>query len=676
MVKKIAEKEGIFTNWGAYPKQKGKLLEPLSNEELITAIEQNRELIARGNGRCYGDASLGKTMISTLRLNKILDFNKQQGIIKTQSGVLLGDVLRYIVPHGYFLPVSPGTKYITAGGALASDIHGKNHHVDGVFSDHVLSFTLINEEGNIQTVEAGEDLFNRTAGGMGLTGIILDITFKLKPIQTAYIRQKAIRAKNLQEIFTLFEANQTSTYSVAWIDCLATGKNLGRSVLLLGEHAERNEVHKKNKLKIHNNPKLNVPFIFPQWVLNSLIIKIINFLFYHKPSSSTANSIIHYEPYFYPLDKIHNWNRIYGKNGFVQYQFVLPKEKSFEGVSKIIEQLAKHKLGSFLAVLKLFGKSHENRYLHFPMEGYTLALDIKVRPGLLQSLEQLDKIVSDYGGKIYLTKDARMSGITFKKQYPSQLKLNHKFLSTQSQRLQNMNSHVFLILGAASDIAKATAKLYASKYPDGFLILASRSTSELELFVKQEGLVNRSYVCSFDVENFSSHRTFYNNLPQKPNWVMYAAGYLPNNESAMNSTEDWIRCANVNYSGAVSILNIVATDNNPNLKRIIGMSSIAGLRGRKSNFIYGSSKAGFHQYLFGLRQMLIDRGIRIQAVTPGIVKTKMIDKLNLDLKHANTPEQIAKKIMSNEKKFTISPSFFWFLISIYVKFSPAKLLPK
>jgi len=664
----------LIYNWGLFPKNRCKIHKIVNYDEICILIKNNNYIIPRGNGRCYGDASLSKNIISTINLNKIINIDIINGIITCQAGVLLDEILKNIVPRGFFLPVTPGTKLITVGGALASDIHGKNHHIDGVFSDHVISFKLINNLGEIINVIPNDDLFAQTAGGMGSTGIIIEIMFKLKNIETSFIKQKSIRANNLKEIFQLFEVYKDTTYSVAWIDCLAKGKNVGKSVLLLGEHAKANEVKFKNKLLFHKKPFLNVPFHFPSWILNPLSIKIFNFLFYHKPSSN-GEAILHYDPYFYPLDKINNWNKIYGKGGFIQYQFVLPMLNSYEGVNEILGILSNHKLGSFLAVLKLFGKSHENRYLHFPMEGYTLALDIKVSPTIWSVLDQLDEIVNKYNGKIYLSKDARMNKLSYENQYSKRLTNTIKFFSHQMTRLSNSNNHCFLIIGANSDIAKATALKYLVKYPNGHIILASRNTIELNEFVILNKIENNSTVIFYDVSPKTNNKQFVTNLPHKPTWIMYAAGVLIDNEIAIENQAIWENNVYVNYTGAVAILNELINDNNPFLNRVIGISSVAGLRGRKSNYIYGSAKSGFHQYLFGLRQTLKNTNIIVQAITPGFVNTKMTKDIPLN-KFANSADQIAEVIMSKTKRFEIYPNLFWWSISKIIKNAPEFFISK
>ena len=235
-------------NWGLYPTISANVFEPHSYNEVINLIKNNESIIARGNGKCYGDASLSKNIISTTSLNKIISFDEQNGIIQCQSGVLLSSMVELIVPKGYFLPVSPGTKFITIGGAFASDIHGKNHHIEGVFSDHVTEIKLINQNAELVQLSQNDPLFIQTAGALGLTGVVVELTLRLKKIETSYIKQTSIKAKNLEEIFQLFEDYKNFTYSVAWIDCLAKGPAMGKSILLLGEHAKKEDVKNTNDI--------------------------------------------------------------------------------------------------------------------------------------------------------------------------------------------------------------------------------------------------------------------------------------------------------------------------------------------------------------------------------------------------------------------------------------------
>lgn len=400
-----------ITNWGLYPVIDAEMKSGETLREVKNFLMENKEVIARGNGRSYGDAALSDAIFSTKRLNKFISFDRIEGVLECESGVLLSDILEISVPQGYFLNVTPGTKFISVGGAIASDVHGKNHHAEGCFSEYVISFQLMKANGEVIQCsrQENEEVFWATIGGMGLTGIILSAKIKLKNIESSYIRQESIKAENLDEIFQLFDESEDWTYTVAWIDCLQKGKNIGRSILMRGEHALRDELPaslKKEPLKVKKKNALSVPFYFPSFVLNSLSIKVFNWLYYRKQSKKEVKNFVHYEPFFYPLDVIHQWNKIYGKKGFIQYQMVIPKERGKEGMKKILETIAKSGNGSFLAVLKLFGKNNPQAYNSFPIEGYTLALDFKVNSKLPKLVSDLDKVVEEFGGRIYLTKDA------------------------------------------------------------------------------------------------------------------------------------------------------------------------------------------------------------------------------------------------------------------------------
>lgn len=435
-----------IANWGNYP-----II--TSNEESFAFHEQLQDLllrkdsfIARGNGRCYGDASLAETTISTIKFDKILFFDTTTGIFECQSGLTLDQILEVIVPKGWFLPVTPGTKFITVGGGVASDVHGKNHHIDGSFSNHILEMEMVLASGETITCspELHSDLFEATCGGMGLTGIISRVKFQLKKIETSFIRQKQIKAESLEDLIRLFEEFHDYTYSVAWIDCLKKGAHFGRGILILGEHAsliDLNEKQRKDPLQLPKKKQINFPFNLPSWVLNPYTVKAFNFLFYHKNLKKEINHVIGYEPFFYPLDAILHWNRGYGRNGFVQYQFVLPLEAK-KGLVEILNRISNKGLGSFLAVLKIFGK--QESMISFPKEGYTLALDFPVKKGLLEFLDELDQVVLQYGGRLYMSKDARMKPEILQHGYPDLEKFKDivrkfnpdgKIRSIQSDRL-------------------------------------------------------------------------------------------------------------------------------------------------------------------------------------------------------------------------------------------------
>ena len=427
------------TNWGNFPVVEKEIKAEDTTEKIKDFIKSNNEIIARGNGRCYGDASLSEHIFSTKRLNKLISFDRLNGVFECESGVLLSEILEVAVPQGYFLYVTPGTKFITVGGAIASDVHGKNHHAEGCFSEYVLEFSLMNENGDLLKCSRTENVekFWATIGGMGLTGIILSAKFKLKNIETAYIRQESLKAENLDEIFKLFDESESWTYNVAWIDCLQKGKNIGRSIMMRGEHAFQHQLPEKlkqNPLRLKSKPIPTIPFYFPDFVLNNITVKIFNFLYFNKQSKKEVKNFVDYETFFYPLDVVNDWNKIYGKSGFIQYQMVIPKAGGKEGMRKILETIAMSGNGSFLAVLKLFGKNNPLAYNSFPLEGYTLALDFKVNSKLKKLVEKLDQIVEDYGGRIYLTKDSMSkSSLT---NYLQNVQ-NPKFVSLQHKRIIN-----------------------------------------------------------------------------------------------------------------------------------------------------------------------------------------------------------------------------------------------
>jgi len=425
-----------MNSWGNYPKVDSNIYRLGDENSLKEFILNKSSVIPFGNGRSYGDSALSKNLIVTKDYNYFLNFDKQNGILEAQSGVLLSEILELIVPNGWFLKVTPGTKLITLGGAIASDVHGKNHHIEGCFSECVEEFVLF-DGSEVNRVKKGDELFFATCGGMGLTGVILSAKISLKKINSSFIKQTTIKTKDLKESFEAFEEYSTSPYSVAWIDCLASGEALGRSLLMVGDFLDdgRLEVPKKKKLKI--------PFNFPSFSLNKLSVKAFNYLYYNKVKEDISTQIVDYETFFYPLDSIDEWNKIYGKNGFTQYQFILPKKDSYEGLKEILEVISKSGKGSFLAVLKLYGKENKN-YLSFPIEGYSLALDFKIESGLFELLDRLDEIVLKYGGRIYLTKDVRVKKEVFEKGYPDIEKfrnfraknnLNKIFNSLQSKRV-------------------------------------------------------------------------------------------------------------------------------------------------------------------------------------------------------------------------------------------------
>ena len=425
--------------WGRHPCIDADLRRPLSASEAARAVLAGGSTLARGMGRSYGDSSLAPQLLDLRGLDHLLDFDAAAGTLRCEGGVLLAEILEVFLPRGWFLPVTPGTRFITVGGAIASDVHGKNHHRDGCFSAFVDAIDLLLASGETVRCSRDEhaDLFRATCGGMGLTGVILAATLRLKRVGSAFVRQTTLKARNLDEALDAFDARAGDTYSVAWIDCLQKGTGLGRSLVMFGEHAEDGEYAMARKAA------KTLPVDFPDFALNPMSVSAFNTLYYHRVRGRETTARVHYEPYFYPLDGLLHWNRMYGRRGFAQYQFVIPKAAGRRSLRAMLEKIADSGRGSFLAVLKTCGPGNDNP-LSFPVEGWSLALDFKAADGLWPLLDALDAMLLDAGGRLYLTKDCRMSESTFKQSYPrwrefQQIRARYgalgKFASLQSQRL-------------------------------------------------------------------------------------------------------------------------------------------------------------------------------------------------------------------------------------------------
>ncbi|SIN80224.1 FAD-binding oxidoreductase [Halodesulfovibrio marinisediminis] len=439
-----------ISNWGNYPVVNSELFAFRNDEQLKHTLATSESLISRGMGRCYGDSALNGTMIvSTKHFDRFISFDKSTGELVCEAGVTIEDILDVFVPRGWFLPVTPGTKYVSIGGAIGSDVHGKNHHESGTFSRHVNWMDVMTADGCILRCTPSEnaELFWGMSGGQGMLGVVLRASINLVRVSSSFIKQETVKASNLFEAMKHFEESENSTFSVAWIDCLQGGSGLGRSVLMRGDFVAAEELPKKQKqqaLTVPDKRKLNIPVNFPSLALTSLSVRAFNALYYGKAPKKSTEQIVDYDTFFYPLDAIYNWNKIYGRRGFTQYQFVLPKEASAEGLTEILSKISASGQGSFLAVLKLFGKGDKGT-ISFPREGYTLALDFPVTSSLFPLLDELDAMVLDYGGCHYLTKDSRLPEGVFDKGYGKaanafrELKAkwdpSNKFKSLQSIRL-------------------------------------------------------------------------------------------------------------------------------------------------------------------------------------------------------------------------------------------------
>jgi FAD/FMN-containing dehydrogenase len=409
-------------SWGRYPKVQHSQVQSIYwRSELPDLSKFEQPVLPYAYGRSYGDSCLneGGASLDISHLRRFISFDEEKGLLRCETGVSLAEILEIMVPRGWFLPVSPGTKFVSVGGAIANDIHGKNHHRAGTFGCHVTCFELLRSNGErlICTPDENKELYCATIGGLGLTGIILWAEFRLKPIVNPYIDMDHIRFSSLDEFFELsVESDQDYEYTVSWVDILIGGKNLCRGIFTRGNHNQSKALASKPGKK---GLPLALPFNFPSFALNTLTVKAFNELYYHTQLSKSVHKVVPYDPFFYPLDSIHNWYRMYGKRGFLQYQFVIPFENALEAMEEILGRIRRSGEGSFLTVLKQFGSIQSPGMLSFPRPGLTLALDFAYGgQKTLQLLDKLDKIVLQSGGAVYPAKDARMSAASFQAFFP------------------------------------------------------------------------------------------------------------------------------------------------------------------------------------------------------------------------------------------------------------------
>ncbi len=408
-----------FESWGRYPTYPARVVPLNWQTDFPAAIaDVHNGALPVGMGRSYGDVCLlnGGNLLLTTGMNRLIDFDPETGILQAEAGATLAQILDFAVPRGFFLPVSPGTKYVTLGGAIANDIHGKNHHVAGTFGSHVTEFELVRSDGTRKICSPIENLdyYAATIGGLGLTGVITWAKLRMKPIVSRAIDYEGIQFHGIDEFLDLTRQSEHIEYTVSWVDCVSTGKNFARGVFMQGDHSKISA-----ELKRSPEPKLMFPFDAPGFALNHTTVSLFNTAFFHKQMKPRVTALQDYEPFFYPLDKVLHWNRMYGRNGLLQFQYAIPWESAREGTVAILQEVAKSGLASFLAVLKVFGDVPSPGLMSFPRPGITLALDFPIKADKSFPLfERLADMTRDFGGRLYPAKDAAMTATQFQTFYP------------------------------------------------------------------------------------------------------------------------------------------------------------------------------------------------------------------------------------------------------------------
>jgi FAD/FMN-containing dehydrogenase len=407
-----------ITSWGRWPRHEESAVHDLNDRFAALPGGLTVPMLPYGNGRSYGDVCLngGGALLRTRGLDRFIRFDPVGGILACEAGVLISDIIELVLPLGWFPAVTPGTALVTVGGAIANDVHGKNHHRAACFSSHVLEFELCRSDGvRIRcSPQENREWFAATVGGLGLTGLIDRVTLQLRRVSGPWVRGDSRRFANLSEFFALSkESDQNYEYTVAWIDCAASGVALGRGVFIRGNHAPGAGAEPKRAA-------LRIPLTPPVSLINGLSLRLFNHLYYHRGGASQQDALWHYQPFLYPLDGILDWNRIYGPRGFFQYQCVVPEADAQAAMREILRRISQSGVGSFLAVLKNFGPSASLGMLSFARPGTTLALDFPNRGVVtLQLLESLDEVTRSAGGAVYPAKDARMSPASFQQYFPA-----------------------------------------------------------------------------------------------------------------------------------------------------------------------------------------------------------------------------------------------------------------
>jgi short-subunit dehydrogenase/FAD/FMN-containing dehydrogenase len=691
-----------YLSWGRAVRARHLVSTPASQDSAAAIVARSPSVLGYGCGRSYGDAPLnpGGRLLDCRGLDRILDFNRETGVLTCEAGLQLGAILAVLCQPdadngGWFLPVVPGTRFVTVGGAIANDVHGKNQHRLGTFGCHVLALELARSDGTRRICSPIEnaDLFAATIGGIGLTGLILNATIQLQRVQGLAVEAEDIRFGNLAEFFALVAESDTHwDYTAAWVDSLATGRSLGRGIF-----SRARRVPGQPAWPPAPRPRMALPPMPPISLIRPLTVRAFNSAYWRKSGFRTRSGHVgSYENVFFPLDRIADWNRVYGPNGFFQFQCVVPPSVASDAVAELLRLTAQAAQGSFVTGLKTFGDIRSRGLMSFPMMGTSLALDIPYRGSRTREfLEQLEEVVIQAGGRIYPAKDAAMSAASLRRGYPQvstflehvdpgfSSALGQRLALTPATRLESArmasrpsSDRTVAIFGATSDIAQAVARLCAQA--GDRLVLVGRDDSALSELAAE--------LTARGAAQIAVQKADFAQLAALPGIVeaawdrfggvdvaLIAYAIQPDQPAAEQDPTLTQAALSLNFvSPAILSGEIARRCRAQGRGTIAVITSVAGDRGRKSNYVYGAAKGGLHRFLEGLRHNLHAAGVRVVDIRPGFVATKLT--AHLDRKGAlwATPDRVARDIIgaiASGRPVLYTP-WFWRFIMVVVRGLP------
>lgn len=659
-------------------------------------------MLPYGNGRSYGDLPLNPQagLLDCRGLDRFIAFDPATGVLTCQAGVLLAVILALVCRAepgggGWFLPVVPGSRFVTVGGAIANDVHGKNHHTHGTFGRHVLSFEVARSDGTRLTCSRTQNsgMFAAAIGGLGLTGLILQATLQLRRVSGFAVEAEEMRFGGLAEFFALSaESDRNWEYGAAWVDCLASGARLGRGIFFRARHAPG-----RGGPPPPQRPRVTFPVLPPFSLATPLTVRAFNMLYWRKLGlwATHTSKVGPYEPVLFPLDAIGRWNRIYGPRGFYQFQCVIPAEASFAMVSGMLKAIGASGEGSMLSALKVFGSHASPGLLSFPMPGTTFALDFPNHgSSTLKLLDRLEQMTAEAGGRLYPAKDGVMSARTFRAGYPN----IDRFLPYIDRNLSSAFARrvglvpgvpggmpmppiasvrpVIAIFGASSGIAAGVARHYAEI---GWrMVLVGRNAADLAAAAADLQVRGAAEVATQPAD-FSGIDA----LPAvaAAAWECFGAidvaliayGATPDQAAAEASAGVAEAVIQVNFTSPVILINELARKFQARgTGTIAAISSVAGDRGRKSNHLYGAAKGGLHRYLEGVRHRLSGGGVTVLDIRPGFVATKMTAHLDRRGPLWAKPDRVAADIVRaiERRQAVLYTPWFWRWIMLAIRVTP------